>query len=263
LERPDETEYGDAMVAALELVWGEGFLSPGGPAEVAEILEGRGIRGAELLDIGCGIGGVDLLIAERHGAAKVIGIDIEAGNIARARLRAERRGLSNRVAYRLVAPGNLPFAPNSFDVVFSKDAIIHIPDKEALFRDVFALLRPGGRFIASDWLRVDDGPASAEMARYIESEGLTFAMASAARYRQAMEAAGFLEIEMVDRNRWYAQTARAELAAIQGPIRSQLVELAGKAEADRQTRVWQNMIVVLDSGELRPTHMFGRKPSAS
>ena len=59
-------EYGMAMVGALELIWGEGFLSPGGPEEVAETLAGRDIRDAEVLDIGCGIGGVDLLLLNRE-----------------------------------------------------------------------------------------------------------------------------------------------------------------------------------------------------
>ena len=130
------------MVAALELIWGEGFLSPGGPAEVEATLGGRNIRGAEVLDIGCGIGGIDLLLAERFGASKVIGIDIEADNIERARRRAEAKGLSDRVGYRLVERGPWPFAPSCFDLVFSKDSIIHIPDKEALFADIFRVLRP-------------------------------------------------------------------------------------------------------------------------
>ena len=118
MQHSDAAEYGDAMVAALELIWGEGFLSPGGPEEVAAALAGRDIRGAEVLDIGCGIGGIDLLLAERFCAAKVTGIDVEGDNIERARRRAERRGLAGRVGYRLVEPGPLPFEPASFDVVF-------------------------------------------------------------------------------------------------------------------------------------------------
>jgi ubiquinone/menaquinone biosynthesis C-methylase UbiE len=260
MQLSDAAEYGDAMVAALELIWGEGFLSPGGPEEVAAALAGRDIRGAAVLDIGCGIGGIDLLLAERFGAAKVTGIDVEGDNIKRARRRAERRDLAGRVGYRLVEPGPLPFEPASFDVVFSKDSIIHIPDKEPLFADVFRVLRPGGRFIASDWLRVDDGPPSAEMERYVEAEGLSFAMGSPARYRRALEQAGFRDVETRDRNDWYAGTARAELAALDGPLRRRLVEIVGGAEADRQILVWRRMIVVLDSGELRPTHLYGRKP---
>ncbi len=191
-ERDRDKEYGMAMVGALELIWGKGFLSPGGPEEVAAALGGRDIEGTEVLDIGCGIGGVDLLLVERFGAARVVGIDVEADNLALARNRAAEKGLSAQVSYRLVEahPGPFPFPAESFDVVFSKDAIIHIADKEALFADIHRLLRPGGRFIASDWLRADDRQPSPAMERYIASEGLSFAMASPARYRKAMEQAG-------------------------------------------------------------------------
>jgi len=260
MQRSDEPEYGDAMVEALELVWGPGFLSPGGPEEVARVVAGLDLKGRSVLDIGCGVGGIDFLLAEAHGAGRVVGVDVEAANIERAKGEAERRGLAGRVAFVTVAPGPLPFPDGSFDFVFSKDAIIHIPDKEALFRDVFRLLVPGGWFAASDWLRADDAQPSAEMRGYIESEGLSFAMASPKRYREAMAAAGFDQIAVIDRNTWYAKTARAELAAIGGPLSARLLELVGEAETARQTQVWQRMLVVLDSGELRPTHLRGHKP---
>lgn len=255
-----EAEYGDAMVEALELVWGAGFLSPGGPEEVARVLAGLDLKGARVLDIGCGVGGIDLLLVEAHGAERVVGVDVEAANIARASAEAERRGLAGRAKFVTVAPGPMPFADGDFDFVFSKDAIIHIPDKEALFRDVFRLLVPGGWFAASDWLRGDDAPPSPAMRRYIEAEGLSFAMASPERYRKAMAAAGFDQLAIVDRNPWYAQTARAELTRISGPLSARLRELVGEAEAARQTEVWERMLVVLDSGELRPTHLRGHKP---
>ncbi|HEX9448558.1 MAG TPA: methyltransferase domain-containing protein [Dongiaceae bacterium] len=253
-------EYDEAMVAALELVWGDGFLSPGGPAEIAEILKGSSIAGKRVLDIGCGIGGVDLLLVEAYDAAHVTGIDIEAPNITLASKRAEQRGLADCVSYRLVEPGPLPFPDASLDVVFSKDAMIHIPDKDALFEDVFRVLRPGGLFLASDWLRGDDKPASTEMQHYVGLEGLSFVMASPARYAQAMERAGFSAIEIRDRNGWYLETAQYELAQIRGPLHDQLVGLVGAAETDRQTQVWEAMLVVLKSGELRPTHLKAKRP---
>lgn len=254
-------EYDEAMVAALELLWGEGFLSPGGPAEVAEILKGTSIAGKSVLDIGCGIGGIDLLLAETYGAAQVIGIDIEAPNIALASKRATQRHIADRVSYRLVEPGPLPFPDANFDVVFSKDAMIHIAEKEALFRDVFRVLKPGGLFLASDWLRGDDKPASAAMQRYVGLEGLSFAMASPARYEKAMAAAGFTAIEIGDRNAWYHATAQHELTQIQGPLHQRLVDLVGVSETDRQTQVWEAMIAVLKSGELRPTHLKAKRLS--
>ena len=70
-------EYTEEFVAGLEWIWGEGFLSPGGPDEIAAILEGLDLGGAEVLDIGCGLGAVELLLVREHGAARAIGIDIE------------------------------------------------------------------------------------------------------------------------------------------------------------------------------------------
>ena len=57
--------------------------------------------------------------------------------------------------------GPLPFAAGSFDVVFSKDSLVQIPGKAALFAEGRRVLRPGERFLASNWLRGGTGPYSA------------------------------------------------------------------------------------------------------
>ena len=93
-----------------------------------------------------------------------------------------RMGWRDRIGLIKVAPGPLPFPPGSFDVVFSKDSIVHIPDKHALMAEVFRVLKPGGRFLASDWLIGTEGAPSALMADYIAAEGLDFGMATPARY---------------------------------------------------------------------------------
>ena len=91
----------------------------------------------------------------------VIGIDVEEPVCIRARQRVEDATLSDRIEIRQAHPGPLPFDDNSLDIVFSKDAIVHIPDKESLARDVFRVLKPGGWFVASDWLIAhDDEPAT-------------------------------------------------------------------------------------------------------
>ena len=52
-------EYDDAMLALLQIIWGDGFLSPGGPEEIERLLEGSDISGCHVLDIGCGLGAID------------------------------------------------------------------------------------------------------------------------------------------------------------------------------------------------------------
>ena len=99
------SEYPEEFVAGLEWMWGEGWLSPGGPVEVAAILEGRSIRGQRVLDVGCGLGGVDVELVLTHGAAEVVGIDIEPRLLARARTLVARHGLEERISLHHVQPG--------------------------------------------------------------------------------------------------------------------------------------------------------------
>ena len=54
--------------------------------------------------------------------------------VARATARVEAAGLADRVSVRMVSPGRFPFEDCAFDVVFSKDSIVHIPDKRVQAR---------------------------------------------------------------------------------------------------------------------------------
>jgi phosphoethanolamine N-methyltransferase len=252
--------YHDRMIGMLEAIWGEGFLSPGGQEEVARLVGATDIAGKSVLDIGCGAGGIDLALVQGHGAGFVSGIDVEDTVLAHARALVAREGLGHRIGCLKVAPGPLPFPPASFDIVFSKDSIVHIPDKAALMAEAFRVLKPGGRLVASDWLIGHDGPPSPEMAAYIAAEGLDFGMASPGRYRAAMERAGFDGIEIVSRNAWYREQARAELQRLKGPVGAAAAKHVGRDFVEENIGIWSRMIPVLDSGEHCPTHLKARKP---
>lgn len=252
--------YHNRLVATLEALWGTGFLSPGGPDEVGRVVAGIDIGGKAVLDIGCGAGGIDVALVRTHGAGYVSGIDVEDTVLARAREVIGEAGLGDRIGCLKVAPGPLPFPPSCFDIVFSKDSIVHIPDKHALMREVFRVLRPGGWFLASDWLIGHDGDPSPEMAAYIAAEGLDFGMASPRRYRDAMAAAGFTDITITSRNEWYRATAKSELERLKGPVGRAAAGVVGQDFVDENIGIWERMIPVLDSGEHCPTHLRARKP---
>ncbi|MCX7345006.1 MAG: methyltransferase domain-containing protein, partial [Alphaproteobacteria bacterium] len=148
--------------------------------------------------------------------------------IATARSKVAAAGLEGRIGFAKVAPGPLPFPPACCDVAFSKASIVHIPDKHALAREVFRVLRPGGWFAASDWLIGHDGEPSPQMKEYIKAEGLDFGMASPARYRAALQDAGFSVIAITSRNAWYRDQARREVEAMRGPLYAQAAAELGR-----------------------------------
>ncbi len=256
----EDLHYDETFIGFLETMWGEGYLSPGGPEEVARLLDGIDLTGKLVVDIGSGAGGITLSLVRDYGAAKVIGIDVEAPVCARARRLVAEAGLADSIDIRLVEPGPVQLAEASQDIVFSKDAIVHIPDKEALARDAFRLLRPGGWFIASDWLIAHDDAPSPEMTYYLEKEDLGFGMASPRRYRQALEDAGFTDVTLRNRNRWLLGCAREELARLLGPERPKFEAIIGIEGLAKMIEAWEAAIPVIESGEHCPHHFRGRKP---
>ena len=128
-------------------------------------------------------------------------------------------------------------------------------------RQALRVLKPGGWFAASDWLISHDGPPSEQMADYIREEGLDFAMASPATYAKAMRNAGFVDVELVNRNPWYSKVAAEELAWLTGPNRPDLSRRYGADFIDHQVAIWTKLVGVLESGEHCPHHIRGRRPA--
>jgi len=253
-------EYDDNLMALLEAVWGEGFMSPGGVDEVDHYLNGIELTGLSVLDIGCGLGGIDVHLVKRHGAAMVTGIDVDQALIDRCDLLAQKYEVTAQVEFICVEPGPLTFGDASFDIVTSKDSIIHIPDKKELAADVYRVLEPGGWFVASDWLAGYEGEPSQEMKEYLVVEGLDFGLASVKTYLEALQSAGFIDIEIVDRNAWYRQQARLEREQMDGILYDGLASKVGTEFLEHEIKVWDKMIIAIDQGQLRPTHLRGRKP---
>jgi len=114
--------------------------------------------------------------------------------------------------------------------------------------------------VASDWLISHDGKPSPEMSEYIKAEGLDFAMASPGEYQEALVTAGFVEIELVNRNPWYSKVAAKELEWLKGPDRQDLAKRHGKEFIDHQVEIWMKLVGVLKSGEHCPHHIRAKKP---
>lgn len=256
--------YSQGEVASLQLVWGQGYLSPGGPGAVARILEGVEINAKNVLDLGCGIGGPAIDLVRKFGALSVVGVDVVARNIEKAQELARRAALSTQVDFRIVAEGRLPFTDQSFDIVFSKDALIEAKNKALLLAEAFRILRPGCWFVGSDWLR-KDGPVSDVLQHWIDFSSTqesphSFALASLSDTARALEAHGFAQVAVQSENAWYRLEARRELALKTGTHWQAFVELRGEMDARQSVEWHQAMITALDSGDFCPSVFRARKP---
>lgn len=253
------TEYPDHFVDRLEIIWGEGFLSPGGAAEVKEIVKGLDLSAATVLDIGCGTGGVDIVLVRDLNAAHVIATDVEPALLDRARQRVAKSGMADRIEFRLVEPGPLEWPDSSFDIVFSKDSMVHIPDKDAMFREILRVLRPGGVLAASDWLCGENAATSPEWVRFRELGHLSLSVATARETELAMQSAGFSQVSTRDRNAWYALIAEKEVDQLEGPLRDSILQVADEEIYEHWLNVRRALRDSVRVGALRPTHLRGCK----
>jgi len=251
-------EYHDDMVTLLELVWGEGFMAPGGTGNVDRMVAGMDPGGKDILDIGCGIGGPACYLAAGYGA-RVVGIDLEKPLIDRAAWLAEKRNVEALVEFQHVDGNGLSFDDNSFDIVMSSGALTQTADKLGMFRDCYRVLRDGGYITCYDWMKTDDD-YSDDMKYWFKMEGLTYAMETLDRHGELLEQAGFINVITRDASEWYRNQARAEYENLKGDLYDKTVELIGKEQADYFVENWRALVAVCEKGEMRQGYYRGMKP---
>src|SRR6202012_1452061 len=124
-------------------------------------------KGDVVIDLGSGAGN-DAFIAraETGEAGKVIGIDFTEAMINKARVNAEKLGFNN-VEFRFGDIENMPVTANTADVIVSNCVLNLVPNKDAVIKDIYRVLKPGGHFSISDIVLMGTLPAglqkSAEM----------------------------------------------------------------------------------------------------
>jgi SAM-dependent methyltransferase len=165
-------------------------LGCGNPLALASIRPGETV-----LDLGSG-GGFDCFLAARETgpAGRVIGVDMTAEMVAKARANAKRSGHAN-VEFRLGEIEALPVADATVDLILSNCVINLSPDKPAVFREAFRVLKPGGRLAIADVVALR--PLPPEVRSELASIGACVGGAALLDDVKAMlAAAGFAKVEV-------------------------------------------------------------------
>ncbi|MBX6328779.1 MAG: class I SAM-dependent methyltransferase [Pseudolabrys sp.] len=207
-----------------------------------------------LLDIGCGIGGAARYFAQSVGC-RTTGIDLTPEFVETARALTAHLGLAERVEFRVGSALELPFADASFDAATLLHVGMNIADKKRLAANVHRVLKRNGQFGIFDVMRAGPGPIVYPQP-WAADESTSF-VASAAEYKEALGAAGFVVTSEQNQRQMaldFFARMRARMAA-SGPPPLGLHVLMGKDAAQKVA----NVVTMLQQGIIAPIEIIARR----
>ncbi len=213
VERPEDDErviriYSPEEVASVPKEVSGSSCACGNPVALASLKGGEVV-----LDLGSGAGMDAFLAARRVGdTGKVIGVDRTDEMLEKATKAAMKQGLSN-VEFRKGEIESLPVEDETIDVILSNCVINLVTDKEAVFREAFRVLRPGGKLAISDRVLKSELPPKAREDLDLWSSCVSGALLES-EYLSLIEKAGFVEVKVEDSNSY----SKKDLESIVGSV---------------------------------------------
>ncbi|MGW7634783.1 SAM-dependent methyltransferase [Streptomyces decoyicus] len=199
------------------------------------------LPGQQMLDVGCGTGRPTVRIAERSGGS-VLGVTVSSAQTQAGRVRAMRAGLSERVTFARADAMDLPQPSESFDAVWAIESFAHFSDRPAAIREVWRVLRPGGRFVLADCYEAVPFTHE-ELGLFRAAFALSRLPVEAARYSDMLEEAGFIIRNSRDMSSEFKPTYDL-IPSLFAARRDQIAELVG-SEAMAQLDVIYPRILTL------------------
>lgn len=209
-----------------------------------------------VLDIGSGVGGPAIYIAQKTGC-RIMGIDVSDVGVEWARKFASDSGLSDRVTFHLGDAMEMPFPDSSFDIAISINVVNVFKDKEELFRQVLRVLKPDGIFaFLSGAIEMPDNP---EVIEYISRGCLPQYHDTVGSYKSKLKRAGFQIREIIE----YVEDFRIQIKLWGDAYKKHydaVVKEQGKENADHRVRYYDMYLRLIDEGRAGNYLFISRKP---
>lgn len=254
------SEYSESYCEMLETAYGPGMMSEGGAEAIETMFKGLEIDHKTALDIGFGLAGVPFYLAQEHHM-HATGIEVNPWLVEEATRRTPEvlATLLDFIVYKPHSP--LPFSDNHFDIVFSKGVLTHLDKKDALFEEVYRVLKPGGYFVVNDWLSPYKDRWGARVQMMCERENLSLFAETKENYVDLFKKIGFKDVDCQDESLSYAKYNREIAERLQSKATAH--EFSKKfGEVLRQEFVdsYQLIAEAMEEGELIVTLFKARKP---
>jgi len=254
----DESQYKMSGILRYEWIFGDTFISTGGLQTTEEFCKLLSLSpGTRVLDVGCGIGGSAFYMAEKFGAT-VVAIDLSTNMlaIARDRLNSRSTDTQDKVTFEFGDITEQTYAPGSFDIIYSRDTILHIANKQKLFNLFHSWLAPGGQVLITDYCQGDKVLSPAFLSYVKQRE---YNLTTVKKYGYLLEKAGFTDVQATDVTNKFIQILRTEVERFQSKKEDFLKEFA----VEHYTAIedgWKEKVMRSSSGDQVWGLFLGRKP---
>ncbi|MCZ6470496.1 MAG: methyltransferase domain-containing protein [Gammaproteobacteria bacterium] len=232
--------YNQNNIDTMEMVYGRGYLSAGGDAEVARIVDGFDLKAGRVLDLGCGLGGASVTMARDLGATDVVGFDIDEEVLARASLLVVENQLEDRIQLVHGVPGVLQFADQSFDLVYLTAVACHMSDLGGFFEEIARVLKPDGWLAGSDWMVREKNQEFRVWDDLLRDRGLNFYFVDQPEFSRVLKSVGFQQIRFNDRTAAFTRFSAASSLRVAQELKPLLLSSLGD-EGYRAFKQWTDV----------------------
>ncbi|XP_069550606.1 phosphoethanolamine methyltransferase [Brachyistius frenatus] len=242
----DNQQYTRHGILRYEKMFGAGYVSTGGPSTTKEFVDLLNLKPRQkVLDIGCGIGGGDFYMAKTFGV-EVLGLDLSENMVDIAMERAITEELPS-VQFEVADATKRTFPEGSFDVIYSRDTILHIDDKQALFKRFHSWLKPGGQLLISDYC-CGEKPWTPAFEAYVKQRG--YRLYTPSQYGKLIQEAGLCNVRAEDRTAQFTQVIQTELQRTEA-IKAEFIEEFSKEDYFAIVNGWKEKLERSNSGDQR------------
>jgi phosphoethanolamine N-methyltransferase len=203
----DATQYTRQSILKYEKIFGKNFISTGGIESTQEIVAMLNLKPEmKVLDIGSGIGGSAFHMAQTY-SVHVHGLDLSHNMLEIANERLHELNLESQVSFEYgdILESNVEA---QYDVVYSRDAFLHIENKTLLFQIIYKALKSNGILFCTDYCW-GEGEHSQEFLEYVAQRA--YDLHTPKEYGRFIEAAGFKDVQAMDKTKLFGDYLHLEL----------------------------------------------------
>ena len=248
-------QYTRHSILRYEKIFGDDYVSTGGEPVVEELCKLLSLKeGMRVLDIGSGLGGAAFYMA-KHFGVEVVGVDLSEVMVQIAVERVQERK-EKRVRFLMDDFCTMSLEPASFDLVWSRDCFLHIPDKALLAKRMFEVLKPGGVFLITDYAR-RAGHVSPEYEAYFTKSG--YHLLDLESYAGVFREAGFVGVDANNQTPRFLELLHLEMQLLQDK-RDVFLKDFSEEDLDYLLKRWKQKVGYCEEGSMVFARVMGHRP---